>query len=396
MRIGRVLTLNLMFFLAISSSLVPAAANAPEQEALTYSKDVAPILNANCVACHRPNEMAPMSLRTFEEVRPWAKAIRNKVSEKLMPPWHADPAHGSFSNNRSLSDDELTTIVSWVDQGARKGNPNDLPVAPSFPDEWNEGTPDYVLEFGEEVIPGGGEDEYRYRYVTFDVPEDKWIRAVELRPSNRAVAHHAVIFFINDPSSRAQSLLGAWAPGMDAWAFPEGTGKILKSGARLILNMHYHPTDKEERDSTRIGLYFTDKPANQNVVTQFVQNNDFLIPAGSPDYTATATFTFAEDSHIVGMLPHMHYRGKSMRYVATYPDGRQEILINVPKFDFNWQTFYVPSEPIAAPKGMRVDVEAIWDNSDQNLANPNPLAEVTYGRSSDSEMLIGFVDYVVD
>jgi hypothetical protein len=360
--------------------------------ATTYTRDVAPIFNAKCVNCHRPNEIAPMSLRTYEEVRPWAKSIQKRVTDKSMPPWHADPAHGTFSNDRSLSSDEINTISTWVKQGAVQGNPADLPKTPTRSTEWREGKPDYILEFGEETIAAGGPDDYRYTYTTFDVPDDKWIRAIELRPSNRNVAHHAVVYYQNE--SEGRGFLGAWAPGLDAWSFPEGSGRLLKKGARLIMNMHYHPTDQVEVDSTKIALFFCDQKPTKEIFTQFVQNNNFKIPAGAKSHTDSASFTFSQDSLIVGMLPHMHYRGKSMSYVAHYPDGKKETIISIPKYDFNWQTIYVPVEPIRAPKGTRIDVIATWDNSADNPFNPNPAIDVTFGQSSDSEMLIGFVDYV--
>lgn len=363
----------------------------------TYTRDVAPILFDNCVGCHRAGDIGPMSLLTYDEVRPWAKSILKAVENRVMPPWHADPEHGTFSNDRSLTDGEVETIVKWAKKGAKKGKDSDMPTAPVFDDDgWRLGEPDLILEFDKIDLEAGGPDKFYDLKAATNLKEDTWITAIEIRPSNRKVAHHVIIWQRQDGGG-AQGWLGGWAAGMDPMQFPEKSGRLIKAGASLTADMHYHPAETPESDTTRIGLYFAEEGAiEKELVNLWVQNAGFEIPAGAANYPARATYTFAQDSHITGLLPHMHYRGKDFTYTARFPDGTKETLLKVSNYDFNWQTTYTLAEPLAVPKGTRIDCVAHWDNSAGNPDNPDPTKNVRFGNESYDEMMIGFIDYVVD
>lgn len=373
-----------------------ALGGVPEQP--TFAKDVAPIFYAKCVSCHRPGGVAPMSLLTYEEARPWAKSIGQNVGGRVMPPWHADPGFGPFKNDRSLTEDEVATIVKWVETGARPGDAKDLPALPELPkDDWSLGEPDYVFELGPFDVKGGGPDQFKNFTHPTDFGEDKWLRAVQIRPGNPKVVHHVILWKGSEAGGNQQGWLDAWAAGADATVFPEGTGRMLEKGSSIIGDMHYHPTDTDETDLTRVGLYFADpKDVKKELVNLWIMNAEFEIPAGDPNYQATATYTFQQDSHILSLAPHMHYRGKDFTYIATFPDGRKETLLKVSKYDFNWQTAYEFEKPIPAPKGTRIDCIAHWDNSANNPANPDPTRNVRFGPESTDEMMIGFADFIVD
>lgn len=364
---------------------------------LTYSKDIAPIFNSKCVQCHRPGEMGPMSLTTYEETRPWVKSIRKSVDEGTMPPWHADPQFGKFANDRRLADDEKTKILAWASAGAPQGNPADAPPTPKFVEGWQLGEPDMVVTLPEYKLPGGGPDLFPDLEVKLDIPEDRWVTAVEVRPGNRKVVHHVIAFLKSGGGNGgANGWLGAWAAGMDPMTFPKDMGRVIPKGATLIGNMHYHPAESASSDQTRIGVHFAKKEMQKEVINLWVQNASFKIPAGADNHEVKSSFTFDQDSQILGFLPHMHYRGKDFTYTAKFPDGRSETLLRVPKYDFNWQTVYYPAQAIQAPKGTKIECVAHFDNSANNPANPDPKRDVTFGNETKDEMMIGFVDYIVN
>ncbi len=362
----------------------------------TFTKDIAPIFNANCVSCHRPGESAPMSLTSYEEARPWAKSILKNVSERVMPPWHADKGVHEFANDRSLSDEQVATIVKWVEQGAKQGDPKDMPALPEFPNgNWRLGEPDLVVTFDKVDLPAGSPDQFFNLPYQIDMPEDRWLRAVEVLPSNRKVTHH-VIVYQTEGNQPPQGWLSAWAAGTAPMEFPENTGRLVKKDAKLIGDMHYHPADSAQSDTTSLAMYFAkDADIQKEVINLWIANQNFKIPAGNPSYKARSSFTFPQDSEILSFLPHMHYRGKSFTYTAKYPDGRSETLMSASNYDFNWQTQYMLKEPIFVPKGTRIDCVAEWDNSANNPRNPDPARTVTNGEQSFDEMMIGFVDYIV-
>lgn len=379
-----------------SVAFFPAlAASANALEKPTYTQHVAQILNDNCVKCHRPNDVAPMSLMSYDEVRPWVKAIAKNVGEGVMPPWHADAGFGPWKNDRSLSSDEVDTIVRWAKAGAPQGPLADMPPVPDFGDSgWRMGEPDLVLTLPPMEVSADGPDQFRVVPVATGLTEDTWVTGMEILPGERSVVHHVIVWKKED---NAQGWLGAWGAGADPVAFPEGTGRLLKAGGELLGDMHYHPSGKAVNDETRIGLHFAKaEDIEKELVNLWVMNDSFEIPAGDPNYEARSTFTFAQDSHLMGLAPHLHYRGKDFKYTLTYPDGTSKELLNVSKYDFNWQTNYDFAEPIAAPKGTRIDCVAHWDNSAKNAANPDPNKNVRFGPESYDEMMIGFADYVVD
>jgi mono/diheme cytochrome c family protein len=390
---------------ALSSTLAAAAlaAGAPLLAATadagpTY-RDVAPILAENCASCHRPNQIGPMSLLTYDEVRPWAKSIAKNVADQRMPPWHADPAIGHFANDRRLEPAEVDTLLRWVESGAPQGDPATVPPPPTFPDSvWTLGEPDLVVELEEVAVPGGNQDLFPKLIGRVMLPEDKWIRAVEILPGNRKVVHHVIAFQVKgfgEPDPQG-GWLGAWAAGTDPMVFPAGTGRVLQKGANILADMHYHPAETDQTDRTRIGLHFADPDPPKELVNIWVQNDGFEIPAGAKDHEVVSTYRIWQSGKIMGLIPHMHYRGKDFRFTAIFPDGRRQELLNVPRWDFNWQTNYQLAEPLSVPAGTKVECVAHYDNSADNPSNPDPNKNVTFGLESYDEMMIGFVDFIVD
>ncbi|MGH9348364.1 MAG: thiol-disulfide isomerase [Vicinamibacterales bacterium] len=388
-----------------------AAPQAPATQAtagVTFTKDVAPILYRRCVDCHRPNEMAPMSLRTYGEVRPWARSIRQRVIAREMPPWFADPAHGQFANDARLPDAEVETIARWVDAGAPKGDEQDLPPLPAFTDGWTIGEPDLVLSIPEHEVPAQGVVPYTYFTVPTSFTEDQWIAGLEIRPGNRQVVHHVIVSVlepgVEGPPQGAtgarvdviRSQLGGITPNKPGFMFREGTGKLVKAGSKLVFQMHYTPFGEAVTDRTTIGLKLAKKTPLTPVRTGMTINARFVIPPGEPAHEVRAETTIAEDIHVVSLTPHMHFRGKDFTYTATYPDGRREILLRVANYDFNWQLTYWLKTPLALPKGTRLEGIAHFDNSSRNPANPDPKAEVRWGDQTFEEMMIGFYAYTRD
>lgn len=372
----------------------------------TYSGQVAGILNANCVSCHRPGiQFTPMGLTDYATVRPWAKAIRKAVSTRQMPPWHANPAYGHFKNDISLSQQDIDTIVSWVDAGAPLGNPDEIPAVPEFVEGWQIGEPDAILDMGTDFeVPAEGVVPYKYFTVKTDFPEDMWIQAMEAKAGNLDVVHHIVIYVRNpregipnpDSGKFGNGLLGALSPGNTPSIYMPGEGKLLKKGAVLIFNMHYNTNGVAANDRSYVGLKFHKGPVKQQIVTRGVEKVDFEIPPNDPNYAIRSEFTFPEDSTLISLMPHMHYRGKDFRYTAVYPDGRQEVLLDVPHYNFDWQVYYHLSEPIKLPAGTRIECVAHMDNSSANPLNPDPEQPVRFGQQTFEEMMIGWIDYTRD
>jgi mono/diheme cytochrome c family protein len=388
----------LFVFAPILVLLAPPLLAAAGDTVPTYSRDVAPILNESCVSCHRPNQIGPMSLQSYEEVRPWAKSVARNVENGEMPPWHADPEFGRFANDRSLEPAEVDAIVRWAANGAPEGDPADLPPQPELPtDEWLLGEPDLIVTLDEVQVPAGKTDLFPKLVGKVMLPEDRWIRAVEIMPGNRKVVHHVISFQVKgfdvDPQG---GWIGAWAAGTDPMVFPEGTGRLLEKGANILADMHYHPADTDEVDQTRIGLHFHGGEVGKELVNVWINNDGFEIPAGEANHEVRASYTFWQGGKIMGLIPHMHYRGRDFSFTANYPDGSSEVLLRVPRWDFNWQTSYQLAEPISVPAGTRVETVAHYDNSTANPDNPDPKRDVGFGLESYDEMMIGFVDFVVD
>ncbi len=365
----------------------------------TFAKDVAPILHAKCVNCHRAGEVAPMSLVTYEDARPWVRAIKTKVSARQMPPWFADPAIGSFANDARLTDAEISTITRWVDAGAPFGNAKDMPPLPKFTEGWQLGEPDYVINLPEVQIPATGSDYFPTPNVTVDIPEDHWVRAIEIRPSNRLVTHHSVIFSTNASILNPNGffdVLGVWAVGTPPTVYPEGLGRWVRKGSQLRTNLHYHPNGTAQVDRTRVGLYFGKGELKKEVVAGVAGNVTFNIPPGAANHELRAVYPVDQDITVVSLFPHMHLRGKDMTMTATFPDGRQQPLLNVPGYDFNWQLFYYPRTQVKLPAGTRVDLVAHYDNSQANKNNPDPTRAVRFGEASTAEMMFGMFEFTAD
>ncbi|HSE97435.1 MAG TPA: cytochrome c, partial [Blastocatellia bacterium] len=368
---------------------------------VTFTSDVAPILFKNCAVCHRPGEAAPMSLLSYKEVRPWARSIKEVVLERRMPPWYADPRHGEFSNDRRLSQKEIDTIAAWVDGGAKEGDPNNLPPAPKFIEGWSIGKPDVILSMTEEYkVPAEGVIPYKYFAVPTNFTEDKYVQFAEIRQGNRSVVHH-VIVSVREPGDEplprpgeirleaqtgdtqrqnnqssprrgnsADGRLIGWAPGEDPLILRPGQAKLIKKGSMLIFQVHYTPNGEPATDRTSIGLIFSRTPVEKRVITAGAVARNLEIPAGHANFEVKATFAFKEDSHIDSLHPHMHVRGKDFEYRLVYPDGTSKLLLSVPRWDFNWQLTYFFKEPVAAPKGSRLECVAHYDNSPKNKFNP--------------------------
>jgi len=389
---------------------------------VTFHRDVLPVLQKNCQGCHRTGEAAPMSLVTYQEARPWAKAIKEAVLTRRMPPWFAAPAHGKFSNDRSLARGEMETLVAWADNGAKEGNPKDAPAPRKFVAGWNIGQPDLVLEMPNEYqVPASGTIEYQFIVIPVNLTEDRWIQLAEVRPGNRALVHH-VIAFIRGPNSKwlrdakpgepfvpqkrtdgrrdegegGGEFLVGYAPGTVPEVLEPGQGKLMKAGSDMVFQIHYTANGKAAADKTKLGVVFSKSPPTQRVLTAASQNRKFVIPAGASNHRVDSEMTLQDSATLTGFLPHMHLRGKSFEYRLVYPTGETEILLQVPKYNFNWQLSYYLEKPLLLPKGTKIECTAHFDNSANNAANPNPNEEVRWGDQSWEEMMIGFFDLAID
>ncbi len=384
---------------ALVAGAVPASAQTP-----TFARDVAPIFYAKCVECHRPTMFAPMSLIKFEEARPWARSIRNRVATRTMPPWGADPAHGVFKNDPRLTDKEIATILAWVDGGAPKGSDDDLPAVPQFAaDGWTIGKPDVVFEMKDPYqIPARGTIEYQYIRIPTNLTEDTWLQAIEIKPQARAHVHHVIAFTVpaGSPITEQGALgpgnIGGVTPNKPGVVFEPGVGRLLTGNSDIVLQMHYTTNGEPATDRTQVGLVFAKEPPQWQQRGGSAMNFRFKIPAGDPAHEVRASRVLPADTVITSFTPHMHMRGKDMTYVAKYPDGRTETLLVVPNYDFNWQITYQLKEAKRFPKGTEIEVIAHFDNSPQNKFNPDPTKDVTWGDQTWEEMMICFWCTIVE
>jgi mono/diheme cytochrome c family protein len=392
-----VVAVSLSLAVGGSGALTSAGVAAPVATAPTFAKDVAPVLYKHCVECHRAGEFAPMPLVRYEDVRPWAKSIRERVVAREMPPWSADPKHGKFSNDPRLSEAEIDTIARWVQAGAPKGDLQQLPPMPKFAEGWTIGEPDVIFTMGEEYkIPAEGTVPYLYFRIPTNLKEDRWVQAYEVRPGNRSVVHHVIASAqpgggnIQDERTPGRVGLGGITPNKPGVVLPKGVARLLKAGSEIIFQMHYTTNGLETTDRTSIGLIFAKEPPQKMSRGNNILNAGFTIPAGAPSHEVKASRTFNEDTTLIDLTPHMHMRGKDMTYTAYYPDGRSEVLLSVPRWDFNWQLTYRLVEPKLLPKGTKLEVVAHYDNSKGNLFNPDPAKDVRWGDQTWEEMMIGF------
>jgi len=369
---------------------------------VTYSRQISRLLQRRCLECHRPGEIGPFSLTTYEEAAGWAEMIAEVVREQRMPPWHANAEYGHFINDARLTDEEKALIQDWVAAGAPEGDRAELPPPPEFVEGWRIGEPDLVLYMSDQPyqVPAQGEVRYQYFSVDPGFTEDKWVKAAECRPGNRSVVHH-IIVAAAAPEGLAHRVHGdlssdwltATAPGARPLILKDGMAKRIPAGSRLIFQMHYTPNGTAQEDRSCVGLVFADpQEVQREVVTQKAATPRFEIPPGAESHRVEASHRFREDTLMLAMFPHMHLRGKAFRYTATYPDGTEEILLDVPRYDFNWQNSYEFIEPKRMPAGTKLTCVAHYDNSENNLANPDPTATVRWGDQTWEEMMIGYFD----
>ena len=363
----------------------------------TYTRDIAPLLNQRCVECHRAGEVAPMALTSYQEVRPWAKSIRERVVTRVMPPWFADPHYGNFKNDRRLAQSEIDLIAAWVTAGAPEGEAKDMPAPRQFTEGWGIGKPDVVIDYGREFdVPATGVVDYQYFMVPTDFKEDRWIQAAEIRPQHRGQTHHINVFIV-EPGKKPDTapMLTGFAPGVQPLNLEPGTAMLLKAGSTLMFQAHYSPNGTAVKDRSFVGIRFAKEAPKLRSITDRAYNAMFKIPAGDPDYIVKSKWTAPEDVDLSAMLPHMHFRGKSFQFTAVFPDGHEQVLLNVPHYDFNWQLGYELKDPVRLPKGTRIDCVAHFDNSANNKWNPDATKDVRWGDQTFEEMMIGFFLYKV-
>jgi hypothetical protein len=390
---------------------------------VTFTKDVAPILQQHCQTCHRPGEAGPFSMMSYEELRPFIGAMKIAVQHKIMPPWFADPKYGHFSNNRALSQRDIKTIVAWVVAGAPKGDPRDMPPPATFTEGWGIPKPDVVFQLPKPfAVPETGMVEYQYVIVPTGFTKDTWVQAAEVRPTERAVVHHIIAyvrepgsnyfkdqkageFFIAPPaktdekadtSALPSDFLVGYAPGQPAEILQPGQGKLIKAGSDIVFEVHYTPNGKPVMDRTKLGLVLTKEVPKHRVQTLSAVNGTFKIPPGDPDYRVDASFELGHEVTLAALHPHMHTRGKDFEYRIVFPNGETRTLLQVPAYNWHWQLWYNLEEPIVLPKGTRIECTAHFDNSADNPENPDPTKTVIWGQQSWDEMMVGFFNLVYD
>jgi peroxiredoxin len=365
---------------------------------VTFSGHIAAVLNNRCVRCHRAGEIGPFPLTSYEEVVGWAETIREVVDDGRMPPWFANPEHGHYKNDARLPAEEKKLLAAWIDGGCPEGDPAQLPEPPTFVEGWQISEPDLVVYIADKPhqVPAEGTVAYQYFMIDPGFKEDKWIKMAEARPGNRAVVHHIIASFMgpNDSPRRLNLARGGpigYAPGISPARYPEGAALFVKAGSKIVFQVHYTPNGTPQEDRSYLGLVFAEpNEVKYRVGGGMSANPRFEIPPGASDHVVRARYRIKEDARLVTMTPHMHLRGKAFRYEAVYPDGTQEILLDVPKFDFNWQLRYDLAEPKLLPKGTVLACTAKFDNSEDNLANPNPKEAVRWGDQTWEEMMIGY------
>jgi mono/diheme cytochrome c family protein len=407
-----------------------AAMAATPYSTVTYNKDVLPIMQKNCQSCHRPGEIGPSSFLTYQSTRPWAKAIREAVLTKKMPPWFADPRFGHFANDRRLTDADVKTLVAWVDAGAPEGDPEDMPPPIEWRDGWNI-KPDVVIGMPKPYnVPARGTIEYTYFVVPTGFTKDTWVIDAEVRPGNRRVVHHGSVH-IRPPGSQwlreakvgegyvlprradgsealpapvdpsvnvANEWLLGYVPGIQPQNYfdlDHKAAKLIPAGSDVVFEMHYTTNGTPTTDQTKVGFVLAKEPPKYRLLTLPVAGRDFTIPPGDASYPGHTVAQFDRPVTLIYSQPHMHLRGKDMDIRLDYPNGEHEMLVSVPHYDFSWQTIYFEQKPIEVPKGTRIELFAHWDNSANNKYNPDPKATIRWGDQSWDEMLFAWVGVVV-
>ena len=383
-----------------------------EKAAVTYTRDIAPLLQANCMNCHREGEVAPFSLTSYEDAAKRAGQLVDVTRTRFMPPWRPEPEFGHLLGERRLTQRQVEMIAQWAETGAPLGDPTDLTPAPKFSEGWLLGEPDLIVKMPEPYeLAADGRDVFRNFVIPLDVGEDKLVAAAEFRPGNRRIVHHALFYLDSNgaagkkdeadpgpgygsfggPGFVPTGALGGWAPGGTPAPLPDDMGRYLRKGSDLVLQVHYHPTGRPESDQSTIGIHFVKNNSKKVVAGLMVLDRGLTIPAGEKAHPMAGSYTLPANVTLVGITPHMHLLGREMKAVATLPDGRTEPLIWIKDWNFNWQDQYLFAEPLRLPKGTRLDVNAVYDNSEGNPLNPNaPPKQVTWGEQTTDEMFICF------
>ena len=379
----------------------------PEQTAraehanISYSDTIAPMLLDNCVSCHRPGGIGPWAMTEYNMVRGFAPMMREVLRTQRMPPWHADPAYGHFKNDRSLTPEQTSTLVHWIEAGAPRGDGPDplVEFEHNWP-TWALGEPDLVIDIPPTEVPATGVVDYQYLQVPNPLDHDVWVRASEILPGERSILHHTITRFgeLETEGDRRGKLkrrggggLAGYVPGMVVREMPDDTGTLFTAGSTIEFQMHYTPTGKAAVDESQMGIWFHDEPPKNKIDGMVLINFKFKIPPGAKNHKEFAEQTLKKDAILYSLLPHSHFRGKASQFAVVYPDGTEEMLLSVPNYDFNWQTTYVLAEPKFLPVGTKIIHTTWWDNSAQNPANPDPTREVPWGQQSWDEMLFGAI-----
>lgn len=407
------------------------AVGAAQSQTVTYNEHIAPIIYANCTKCHRPGQVAPFSLLTYEDVASHARTITTVTQSRYMPPWKPEPGWVAYRDERRITPAQISLIQQWVDGGMLQGDPSKAPLPPQYTDSWQLGTPDLILEMPAAFsVPADGPDVYRNFVIPTNLTSDKWVRAIELRPSARTVVHHSLfftdttggarkqdgadgqpgfpgfgsIFTVGDPLSALNGGLGGWVPGTTPAFLPEGIALPLPKGSDFLMQTHFHPNGLPQTEKTVVGLYFGPPPTRPMTQLQapafFGVRSNIDIPAGETDYKVRGSFTIPADVDAVGVAAHAHYLAKEAKLTATLPTGEVRILLWIRQWDFNWQDQYQFQNLLPLPRGTRIDGELTYDNSANNIRNPhNPPQRVRWGENSTDEMgslLLSVVPKVVD
>ncbi len=380
----------------------------------TFNKEVSAILFAHCAGCHRPGEVAPFALLTYQDAAKRASLIASVTAHRFMPPWKPEPGFGEFQDSRRLSDADLATLQAWAKAGAPEGD-SPIPQPPKFAEGWQLGEPDLIVKMPEAfTVPAEGNDIYQCFVIPLNLTEDKSVSAVEFRPGNRKVTHHAIFYLDASGAARKKDEadpgpgyrcfggagitpsggLGGWAPGAAPRFLPDGIAKPLRKGSDLVMQAHYHPTGKVESDLSTVGIYFAKSTPMETTGSIPLIKRDLYIPAGDKDLRTVTSFTIPVDVKVIGIFPHMHLLGRDMKVTATLPDGTVRPMIWIKDWDFNWQGEYMYKDPVLLPKGTRLEMDAAYDNSEDNPRNPNhPPKSVKWGEQTTDEMAVAFIEY---
>jgi mono/diheme cytochrome c family protein len=409
-----------LLLLAGASLSAPARGDSGASRAVTFSHDIAPIVYAHCAACHRDGEAAPFALLSYQQVKKHAEQIVDVTGKRVMPPWKARQEFGEFLGDRRISGDQIDLLRRWKQQGCPEGDPAATPEPPHFAEGWQLGSPDMIVKMPEAYnLAADGRDVYRCFVIPLKVPAGKYIRAVEFRPENRRIVHHAVLTSLRPqevekelaaepagtgpgfasglaaPGERLPGPLGIWVPGKDPLPLPDGYAMRWDNASSLVVQLHLHPSGKPEREQSSVGIYFTDQRPRGQLRPVLLFNKEVHIAAGDGQYKLTQSITLPRSVEVIGLFPHMHLLGRTVTTTATFPDGTSRPLLSIADWDFNWQGYYQYAQPLLLPAGTRLDAEWTFDNSAGNPANPSsPPKPVNFGEQTTDEMGVVLLDVI--